>query len=182
MMIRPLTTPALRCSKCEAISTQKKQCMEDICEPFISFACACVRLLYLSSKQVLSLAHLAHLRVKAEMLLPLLSLSLFFHSREPTNLRPHSRGILSINRPSIKATCCFHIHYVCERGRENVFFKSLDANLEKKSFPSLILLSVCWFVCFYGFAAILFSLGYDFLSVFWKKCLLLLISSLFSAC
>lgn len=32
------------------------------------------------------------IRFMAEMVLPLLALSHFFHSREPTNLRPHSGG------------------------------------------------------------------------------------------
>jgi len=50
------------------------------------------------------------------MVLPLLFLSLFFHSKEPSNLSPHSGGILSISSPSIRGTSCFHIHGVCVRG------------------------------------------------------------------
>lgn len=55
-------------------------------------------------------------RLLAEMVLPLLFLSLFFHSKEPSNLSPHSGGILSISSPSIRGTSCFHIHGVCVRG------------------------------------------------------------------
>lgn len=49
----------------------------------------------------------------AEMVLPPPLPVTFFHSREPTNLRPHSGGILSINSPSIQGTSCFHIHSLC---------------------------------------------------------------------
>lgn len=64
------------------------------------------------------MSHHSNPRFVAEMVLPLLSLSLFFHSREPTNLRPHSGGILGINSPSIQGTSCFHIHCVCMCERE----------------------------------------------------------------
>ncbi len=71
--------------------------------------------------------HQSDPRLMAEMVLPLLSLSFSFHSREPTNLRTHSGGLLRINSPSIQGTCCFHIHSE-EDKKIDIFLTNLTLN------------------------------------------------------
>lgn len=89
-------------------------------------------------------------RLMAEMVLPLLC-HFFFYSREPTNLRFHSRGILGISRPCIQGTSHFDIHWVCvregERERDTCFWTNLSLNVLPaviKSFTSQLLRFNLW--------------------------------------